>query len=144
MAEIDFENNRLGRQIEFAPIIHWNIGPHLQVNLSHVYKKLEIQNQTLFSANLSDLRISYQFDQRQFLRFIAIYSDIQRDTGLYTFSVEQRSRDLGAQLLYSYKVNPLTKFFIGLSNAAEQHQIIGGLSSTERSIFMKFSYAWLI
>lgn len=141
--EIDFANNRLGQQTEVVPSVGWNIGQHLQVNLTHVYKKLEIQDQDLFVANLSDLRITYQFDQRQFLRFIAIYSDIERDPTLYSDEVDTHSSDLGVQLLYSYKVNPLTKVFIGLSNAAEQNDIISTLSNTEQSVFMKFSYAWL-
>ncbi|KXI30551.1 carbohydrate binding family 9 domain-containing protein [Paraglaciecola hydrolytica] len=141
--EIDFDNNRLGRQTQLVPSIGWNIGQHLQINLTHVYKKLEVQEQPLFSANLSDLRITYQFDQRQFLRFIAIYSDIERNPDLYAFSVDKRSRDLSAQLLYSYKVNPLTKFFVGYSNAAQQNDVINSLTNTEHSVFMKFSYAWL-
>ena len=141
--EIDFDNNRLGRLTQIEPSISWNMGQHLEVNLTHYYKKLEVQNQALFTANLSDLRITYQFDQRQFLRFIAIYSDIERNPDLYTLSVDRRSRDLGMQLLYSYKVNPLTKFFVGLSNAAQQDDVVSTLSNTEQSVFMKFSYAWL-
>jgi hypothetical protein len=141
--EIDFDNNRLGRQTQFVPSIGWNIGQHLQINLTHVYKKLEIQDQALFTANLSDLRITYQFDQRQFLRFIAIYSDIERNPDLYTFAVDKQRRNLGTQLLYSYKVNPLTKVFVGYSNAARQDDISSSLISAEQSIFMKFSYAWL-
>jgi hypothetical protein len=141
--EIDFDNNRLGHQTQIVPSIGLNIGQHLQVNLTHVYKKLEVLDQPLFTANLSDLRITYQFDQRQFLRFIAIYSDIERNPDLYTFTVDKSSRDLGTQLLYSYKVNPLTKFFVGYSNAAQQNDVISTLTTAEHSVFMKFSYAWL-
>jgi len=141
--EIDFDNNRLGKQTEITPTIAWSFGQHLQVNLTHVYKKLEIQNDTLFRANLSDLRITYQFNQRQFLRLIAIYSNISRNSALYNFEVERQSKHLGGQLLYSYKVNPLTKFFIGYANAAEQNDVVSGLNSIEQSVFMKLSYAWL-
>jgi hypothetical protein len=141
--EIDFENNRLGKQTQISPTIGWSFGQHLQVNISHVYKKLAIQNDNLFSANLSDLRVTYQFDQRQFLRLIAIYSNISRNPALYNTEVDAHSKNLGAQLLYSYKINPLTKFFIGYSNAAAQNDVVNSLSSIEQSIFMKISYAWL-
>lgn len=141
--EIDFDNNRLGKQTEITPTVGWSFGQHLQVNLTHVFKKLEIQNDTLFKANLSDLRITYQFNQRQFLRLIAIYSNISRNPSLYNVEVEHNSKHLGAQLLYSYKVNPLTKFFIGYANAAAQNDVVSGLNSIEQSVFMKLSYAWL-
>ncbi|WP_340679677.1 DUF5916 domain-containing protein [Paraglaciecola sp.] len=141
--EVDFDNNRLGRLTQIEPSVAWNMGQHLEVNLTHYYKKLEVQNQALFTANLSDLRITYQFDQRQFLRFIAIYSDIERNPDVYTFAVDKTSRDLGTQLLYSYKVNPLTKFFVGYSNVAQQNDVISTLTTAEHSVFMKFSYAWL-
>lgn len=141
--EIDFDNNRLGKQTEITPTVGWSFGQHLQVNLTHVFKKLEIQNDTLFRANLSDLRITYQFNQRQFLRLIAIYSNISRNPSLYNVEVEGNSKHLGAQLLYSYKVNPLTKFFIGYANAAAQDDVVSGLNSIEQSVFMKLSYAWL-
>ena len=140
---IDFDNNRLGRHTEIVPSIGWNVGEHLQINVTHFYKKLVVEQQDLFTANLSDLRITYQFDQRQFLRFIAIYSDIERNPDLYQFAVDKSSRDLGTQLLYSYKVNPLTKVFVGYSNAAFQDDQLSRLTSAEQSIFMKFSYAWL-
>jgi hypothetical protein len=45
--------------------------------------------------------------------------------------------------LYSYKLNPLTKFFVGYSDSASQDDVLTSLTKNERSVFMKFSYAWL-
>ncbi|WP_158965678.1 carbohydrate binding family 9 domain-containing protein [Paraglaciecola sp. L3A3] len=142
--QIDFDNNRLGTQFQFNPQVTWDIGKHLQLNLRHTYKKLDIEQDNLFVANLTDLRVTYQFDQKQFLRIILVFSDINRNQDLYLYhSVDNKQKYLGSQLLYSYKLNPLTKFFIGYSDSAEQNELVSSLTSHEQSIFMKFSYAWL-
>jgi hypothetical protein len=62
---------------------------------------------------------------------------------LYAFEVDAHSQELGTQLLYSYKINPLTKFFVGYSDVAMQDDTLTDLTRSEQSIFMKFSYAWL-
>ena len=102
-----------------------------------------MDNQQLFTANLSDFRATYQFDQRQFLRLILVYSDIERNQQNYTFDVDSNSKGLGMQLLYSYKLNPLTKFFVGYSDSSYQDDVVTSLTKSERSVFMKVSYAWL-
>lgn len=140
---IDYDNNRLGKQWLVRPSINWSVGKSLQFKLRHTYQNFEVDNQQLFTANLSDFRATYQFNQRQFLRLILIYSDIERNQQNYSFDVDNRSKGLGTQLLYSYKINPLTKFFVGYSDSAYQDDELSALTKNERSVFMKFSYAWL-
>jgi hypothetical protein len=140
---IDYDNNRLGKQWLVRPTINWNIGKSLQFKLRHTYQNLDVHNQQLFTANLSDFRTTYQFNQRQFLRLILVYSDIERNQQNYTFDVDASSKGLGTQLLYSYKLNPLTKFFVGYSDSAYQDDVLTSLTKSGRSVFTKFSYAWL-
>jgi hypothetical protein len=140
---IDYDNNRLGKQWFVRPTIHWSIGKSLQFKLRHTYQNLDVDNQQLFTADLTDFRATYQFNQRQFLRLILVYSDIERNQQNYTFEVDANSKGLGTQLLYSYKLNPLTKFFVGYSDSAYQDDVLTSLTKNERSVFMKFSYAWL-
>jgi hypothetical protein len=140
---IDYDNNRLGKQLLVRPTINWNIGKSLQFKLRHTYQNLDVHNQQLFTANLSDFRTTYQFNQRQFLRLILVYSDIERNQKNYTFDVDANNIGLGTQLLYSYKLNPLTKFFVGYSDSAYQDDVLTSLTKSGRSVFMKFSYAWL-
>jgi len=140
---IDYDNNRLGKQWFVRPTINWSIGKSLQFKLRHTYQNLDVDEQQLFAANLSDFRTTYQFNQRQFLRLILVYSDIERNQQNYTFDVDASSKGLGTQLLYSYKLNPLTKFFVGYSDSAYQDDVLTSLTKNERSVFMKFSYAWL-
>ncbi|MGB2426405.1 MAG: DUF5916 domain-containing protein, partial [Alteromonas sp.] len=141
--QIDFANNRLGERIFFEGEVELNIGQHLYVGGYFLYNDFEADNQPLFTANLLDARFTYQFDARQFLRLIVSYSDIDRNPDNYIDTVDAESQDLGWQLLYSYKINPLTKFFIGFSDTSFNDDSLVRLTSAEQSVFMKFSYAWL-
>lgn len=141
--QIDFDNNRLGKQLFVQPEVTWSIGKHLQLDVEHTYSQLKVDGAELFTANLTDARLTYQFDQRQFLRLIVIYSDIERNQSNYTYDVDSKSRDMGTQLLYSYKLNPLTKFFVGYSDYSFSDDTVTSQVRSEQSVFMKFSYAWL-
>ncbi|MBF7074156.1 carbohydrate binding family 9 domain-containing protein [Glaciecola sp. MH2013] len=146
---IDFANNRLGEQLIVEPTIDINLGTHLRFRVRHTYSKLDSNSDNLFVANLSDLRMTYQFDQRQFFRVTLAYADISRNLGNYLVAegedlgLDAESRDLGVQLLYSYKLNPLTKFFVGYADSAFENDELNKLKVNGQSIFMKFSYAWL-
>ena len=140
---IDLTNNRLGEQVFAESGFDLNLGINTSVSLDYTYSELDSADQSLFVANLIDTRITYQFDPRQFLRLIVAFSDVKRNADNYIVEVEEKSRNLGFQLLYSYKVNPLTKFFVGYSQSAFENEDLNKLVADNQSLFMKFSYAWL-
>ena len=47
------------------------------------------------------------------------------------------------QLLYSYKLNPQTLFYLGYSDAGFQNDSLNTIETSNRTVFAKFSYAWL-
>lgn len=141
--QIDFANNRLGEQLYTESQLDMNLGKHTQVRLRHTYSDLDVEDVQLFTARLSDIRVTYQFDPRQFVRLIAAYTNIHRNTDNYDAEVEPLTRSFGLQLLYSYKVNPLTKFFVGVASSGIQEAPLQELTESEKSVFMKLSYAWL-
>ena len=141
--QVDFANNRLGEQIYTESQVDTNIGRHTQIRLRHTYSDLDVEGDPLFTARLTDVRMTYQFNARQYLRLIMAYSNVHRNQSNYTFDVDNRSRSLSGQLLYSYKLNPLTKFFVGVASGAVEQGQLSSLREHERSVFMKFSYAWL-
>ncbi|MDM7859084.1 DUF5916 domain-containing protein [Alteromonas sp. ASW11-36] len=141
--QIDFANNRLGERFFIEGEVELNVGQHLFVGGYFLHNEFDADNQPLFTANLLDARFTYQVDARQFLRLIVSYSYIERNQDNYIDAVDAESQDLGWQLLYSYKVNPLTKFFIGVSDTSFNDDSLTRLTSAEQSVFMKFSYAWL-
>lgn len=142
--KLDFRNNRLGDGLELSPELKWHVNPHLQVHARHIYRTLDADAAEVFTANLTDLRISYQFSVRSFVRLALIYSDIVQNPTNNIGVVTQRSKTLGSQLLYSYKLNPQTLFFAGYSDNAFSNDEIQDLSRAQRAVFLKFSYAWML
>ena len=104
---------------------------------------MDVDDERLFTANLTDLRLSYQFSAKQFIRLALIYSDVERNTSNYLIDVDATDRNLGTQLVYSYMINPLSRLFIGYGDSAFADDNNPGLLRTEQTVFMKFSYAWL-
>lgn len=140
--KIDYDNIRLGRVLSLGPRITMQMGKHFQVALRHNYQEMDIEGDRLYATNLSDLRFTYQFGIRSFLRAIIQYSDTRRDPSLYIFDIDRRSKCLTTQLLYSYKINPQTRFFIGYSDTGFQDEDMNSIKKTNFTVFTKLSYAW--
>jgi len=138
----DFVNTRPGRALSIAPQLDLWIGKHFQASLRHNFEKMDVYGKRLYRTNLSDLRFTYQFNIRSFLRVTIQYSDTERNQSLYNIDVGGRSKDLTSQILYSYKINPQTRFFIGYSDTGLQNDVLGEIRTTNRTLFTKFSYAW--
>ncbi len=139
---IDFANTRAADNLTISPNISFQLGRHLQVQLNHNHQELDVAGGRLFTTDLSDIRLTYQFDTRSFVRAVFIYSDTKRDPSLYRFSINERSRTLSTQFLYSYRYSAQTRFFVGYSDSALEDATLRGLESTYRTVFAKFSYAW--
>ncbi len=139
---IDYLNTRSGKQLSINPRIDLQIGKHFMVSLNHTYQQMKVKGGKLYSTNLSDLRFTYQFTIRSFLRVTLQYSDTRRNKSLYLFDIDSRSKDMTVQVLYSYKINPQTRFFIGYSDTGFQNDEMDKIYTTNRIIFTKCSYAW--
>ena len=141
--QIDFDNTQLGDEVRLEPFLRWNIGRHLLLRYDGVFASLDRKDGAqIFDALVHDVRLTWQFSLRSFLRLTTQYQDIRRNPGSYTEIVDSRSRDLGRQLLYSYKINPQTVFFLGYSDALIDDDNLSGLTTTDRTWFMKIGYAW--
>ena len=140
---IDFANARLGQQITVSPQVNLFLGKHFLMNLRHNFQIMQIDGENLYTTNLSDLRLTYQFNIRSFLRATILYSDTVRDPELYRFTVDRRSRNLTLQLLYSYKINPQTLIFVGYSDTRDNEHAVA-LEQRDRRLFVKIGYAWVL
>jgi len=56
--------------------------------------------------------------------------------------VDANETDVGRQVLYSYKLNPRTVFFLGYSDLYVENDGLNELEPSDRTWFMKISYAW--
>ena len=140
---VDFANTRLGRSKRFGPSVNYRWGKHLELDLDHTLQQFDVDGGRLFAANLTDLKTTYQFSARSFLRFTLQYTDNKRNQDLYIRSVQARTKQLTTQLLYSYRFSAATRFFIGYSDAGFQNDTYDAIEKTNRTVFAKFSYAWL-
>ncbi|MEX2470374.1 MAG: DUF5916 domain-containing protein [Pseudohongiellaceae bacterium] len=140
---VDFANTRLGESLRYGMSADYQFGRHLLAEIEVVQQDFDVEGGRLFSARIVDTGITYQFNNRSFLRLTAQYSDNDRNPALYLNPVQRRSKELTTQLLYSYKVNAATRFFIGYSDGSLQNDNFNSLERTNRTLFAKFSYAWL-
>jgi hypothetical protein len=143
--EIDYDNTRDGDIVRVEPGARLELGRHLRVTLEHHYETLNVRGGRLYTANLTDLRTTYQLNVRTFVRLVTQYSDLDRDPALYTFPTAAHKSMLFNQLLFSYKVNPQTVLFLGYADDyAGEARSLDQLDQTGRTLFLKLGYALVL
>ena len=141
--QVDFANSRLGDQLRIEPFFEWNLNRHLFMELRGTILDLDTkQGEQVFDASVYDLRLTWQFSRRSFLCLSTQYQDIERNVDEYIDDVNANTRNMGRQLLYSYKINPQTVFFLGYSDNHFEDDELNTLEETDRTFFMKVGYAW--
>ena len=141
--QIDYDNTRLADQRVFEPAVNWNIIRNLLLRLRGIFASLDTkQGEKIFDAAVVDARLTWQFSVRSFLRLTVQRSDTSRNPDVYFDPVESETTDVGRQLLYSYKINPQTVFFLGYSDQFLDDDSLNKLTVSDRSLFMKVGYAW--
>jgi len=140
---IDFSESLLADNIRINPFADYAINQNLSLEARHTYNKLESDAGRDLTANLTDARLKYQFDTRSFLRLTLQYENIESiSRNSADFGSLSESEGLNAQLLYSYKVNPRTVFFLGYSDLADDDNDEQRLETQERGLFMKIGYVF--
>ncbi len=119
------------------------LGTHLNLNVYHSLERLESSGLRTYTANLSQVRLIYNFNVRSFIRAIVQYRDVDRVPERYTFPVEPRSKGVFTQFLFSYKINPQTVLFLGYSDNSLGLQGID-ITRTDRTFFFKIGYALVL
>ncbi|QSX28759.1 carbohydrate binding family 9 domain-containing protein [Shewanella cyperi] len=143
--EIDQANNRLGRKLYLNPTLTLRLTEGLSLKIAHTFQTLDVDEGRLFTANLSDLRLNWQLSIESFIRLSAIYTHVKREPSRYLyFTPDRLEQHLGTELLYGYKLNPFSVFYLGYSDAMSADDNFPGLSRTDQTVFMKLSYAWAL
>ena len=140
--KVDFVNTQLGEEFKISPEITWQITQNWLTKFEYEHIKFDVPSGDLFTARLSNFRLTYLMSVRSFLRFTMQKTDISTTPENYLEPIDSTSKSLSTQLLYSYKINPQTLFFAGYADDGYQDDDIQDIEKTGRSIFMKFSYAW--
>ena len=145
--QIDFANTRLADRVFLEPSFSWNISRSLLARVNSVFVKLDTkEGEKIFDARVIDARLTWQFSVRSFLRLTIQHSEVDRNLSAYDADIvddyDAKSKNVGRQLLYSYKINPQTVFFLGYSDQYVDEDDLDGLTASDRSLFMKIGYAW--
>jgi hypothetical protein len=143
--QIDYVNSRLADQRRIQPQIDWNATRHLLVRLRYTNDRLSAKDgPTIFHATLTDLRLTWQFNVRSFVRVTLQDQNVERNVDLYNnrLTTDPSTSSLATQLLYSYKLNPQTVLFAGYSDNSVEDDATRELEKTGRTLFLKLSYAW--
>ncbi|MCP5051500.1 MAG: carbohydrate binding family 9 domain-containing protein [bacterium] len=138
--QIDFANVRSGKLLNLNPLIRFNWGHQFYLQLSHIYERLNVTGGRLYSANLSDLNLTFHFSPRIFLRTILQYVDYQYNSALYSDSRDPEYKNLFSQVLFSYKLNPKTVLFLGYSDESFGYSDIP-MTRNNYTFFLKIGYA---
>lgn len=139
---IDYANQRQAEFVTLSPGITVQLGKHLQAGVFYTNQVLDVAGGQLYESDLVDLRLTYQFSTRSFVRAIVSQSDTQRNPSLYLNSTDRRSQSRSAQLLYSYRFDAQTRFFLGYSSGGYADDELPSIHDTSRTVFAKFTYAW--
>jgi hypothetical protein len=138
---IDYSNARQAIGLNLLPTLEFSLGRHINVNLQHTYQRLSLEGDEIFTANLSQMKLIYNFNVRMFVRVIVQYLDVARNPALYLFPIPDKTQTIFTQFLFSYKLNPQTVLFIGYSDNYLGMTNID-VTQTNRTFFMKLGYAW--
>jgi hypothetical protein len=140
---VDYTGNRPADSVMLNPTLEWKVGKPLNLQLNHTFERLTVDGGRLYTANLSQLRAVYHFNVRTFARAILQYTHVARDPSLYPTPTPSRSAELFAQYLFSYKINPQTVLLAGYSDNYASFAGVD-LGQTNRTLFLKIGYAWLL
>src|SRR5262249_4758154 len=142
---IDFENARPGKGTNINVEATVRPTPHLTLIGDVIWEWLNLNEPEatgrLYTAQIERIKANYVFDQRSFLRIIGQYVSTKHNPDLYTFQVPIRDGNFLGSILYGYRLNWQTVFFVGFGNTGlvtEDNNLVG----TNRTFFIKVSYAW--
>jgi hypothetical protein len=141
--EVDFDNARQGRHILLNPALKYKFGRHFSMTLNHIFERFTIDAGRLYTANVSNLRLVYQFSRRAFLRVLLRYIDYRYHSELYLYPQDPEFKHLVSQVLFSYKVNPRTVLFLGYSDDYYGFYQVP-LTQNNRTLFLKIGYALVL
>jgi hypothetical protein len=142
---IDYTNFRLSDRFTLTTGINFTPGKHLIISLDNTFDRLSHEGNHVYTANLLQSRMVYNFNVRTFIRFMLQYTHINRNIDQYLVpsSVEAKTRVFFTQFLFSYKINPRTVLFLGYSDDYYGFQGVS-LTRTNRTFFLKIGYALVL
>jgi len=141
--QVDYDNSRPGDFVNIALGAWYRAGRHLYIEPRWTRERMEVAEGWLYTSSIGQLELSWQFNPRSFIRAILQHVDDRFNPELYSDGRGPKDQGLFTQLLFSYKLNPRTVLFVGYSDNSAATQEYA-LTVTDRTIFAKVGYAWVL
>ncbi|AUD79080.1 hydrolase [Kangiella profundi] len=140
---IDYRNARAATYQEYGVYSNWQVTQHWSFGGEWQFTDFDVEQGQLFKADIFNFDTRYQFDQYSYLKFVIRYTDVDYNAPLYS-NPNQVSREtiIDRQLLYGYKWNPRTVFYLGYSDNGFEDNTVNQFERTGKTLFSKFSYAF--
>ena len=143
---IDAADLRRVRELRASPSIEVRVGRHLELGGAAHWQRLSLGGETILRALATDLRGVYGFGTRSSLRATLQLRDTDRSPALHPEPVAPSRTSLRTDLLFAYRLDPLSVVFIGVgdvrSASVEPNLRERPLGPEERSFFLKLGYGW--
>jgi len=141
--KVDYANTRSGDFFNIDLGGWYRVGRHFYIEPGYTRERMEVAEGWLYTTAIGQLEASWQFNPKCFIRAILQYVDNEFNPELYSDGRDSEYRGLFTQFLFSYKLNPRTVLFVGYSDNSAANQDYG-FSKTDRTIFAKVGYAWVL
>lgn len=143
---IDFRNERPARSVRLNPRLDLRLGRNVELEVGHSLQRLSVAGEEVLTENAGQLRSVYNLSPRAFLRGTLQYRRTSRNPETNPGLGRPLEEGLFLQALFSYKVNPLTVVFVGISDDRAGFTSQEGprvdLTPRDRSFFLKLGWAW--
>ena len=98
----------------------------------------------LFNAELAQLRSTYTFNAKSWLRLIGQWRRTERRPELYDIPEDhdELSERFDGSLVFAYKLNWQTVLYVGYGDSRELDELQDNLEPSSREAFLKISYAF--
>ena len=141
--KVDYANSRAGDFVNLEAGGWYRVGRHFYIEPRYTRERMEVDEGWLYTTAIGQLEASWQFNPRCFIRAILQHVDNRFNPDLYSDGRGSKDQGLFTQFLFSYKLNPQTVLFVGYSDNSAATQDYG-LTRTDRTIFAKVGYAWVL
>ncbi|MGH8190448.1 MAG: DUF5916 domain-containing protein, partial [Rhodanobacteraceae bacterium] len=101
---VDYIGVRKGQLLSIAPSFTLSPGQHLEIAFVGNFERLNVAGGRLYTADLYDLRATWYFNPRMFVRAIGQEQNIRNNVALYPPGTASRNRTLASQLLFGYVI----------------------------------------
>lgn len=136
--QADVVNGRVGRGGVVTLSARLRPSIHLTTDIQAERRWIKNGADDVLTADIAQIKTTYYFSSRSFLRAIGQYEKVRRNPDQYVEPVARSEGSLGGSVLYGYRLNWQTSFHVGYGD--ERPMINDRHGEGSRSFFMKLVY----